>query len=90
MFISIHAWTFAKGSKPIVVKFAEGYRQRMEYKLSVGNLPAEADEAQITQLFAQVCNTGGSGVTVCNTGGSEVKGSGSSLIVVHTPRICML
>jgi len=43
----------APGSKPLVVKFAEGLQQKMEEKtLYVALLPTELNEEQLTELFA--------------------------------------
>ena len=42
----------SQGSKPLVVKFAEGLQQRMEEKtLYVTNLPLEMEEGEISELF---------------------------------------
>ena len=43
-----------QNGKPLVVKFAEGLRQRMEHKLYVANLPVEMEEEEAHALFAQV------------------------------------
>jgi len=40
-------------SKPLVVKFAEGLQQRMEDKISVGNLPLDATQDELTELFGR-------------------------------------
>ena len=55
----------SQNGKPLVVKFAEGLRQRMEHKLYVANVPMEMGEEELTTIFAehgevkqlQVCRT---------------------------------
>ena len=43
-----------QNGKPLVVKFAEGLRQRMEHKLCVTNLPLEMEEEEASALFSPV------------------------------------
>ena len=40
------------GTKPLVVKFAEGLRQRMEHTLLVSHVPETMSEQEATELFA--------------------------------------
>ena len=42
-----------QNGKPLVVKFAEGLRQRMEHRLYVSNLPIDFDEEQTSALFSE-------------------------------------
>ena len=39
--------------KPLVVKFAEGLRQKMESKLYVTNIPLETSEEALLSMFAE-------------------------------------
>lgn len=39
--------------KPLVVKFAEGLRQRMEHRLYVANIPPETSEEDLGALFGE-------------------------------------
>ena len=42
-----------QNGKPLVVKFAEGLRQRMEHKLSVANVPLDCTEEHLTSVFSE-------------------------------------